>query len=330
MMRKAKIQSISYYLPEEILDNETLVKKFPNWTAEKIANKTGVKKRHIASSQEYASDLAYQACVKLFEAGACSPKNIEFILLCTQSPDYFLPTTACILQNRLGIPVTSGALDFNLGCSGYIYGLSLAKGLIESGQVSNVLLITAETYSKYLNENDISTRAIFGDAAAATYIDLSLSSNVFELSSFIFGTDGSGEENLILREGASKLPSDNLRNLLMNGSEIFSFTIKMVPKAMESLLNKAELNINEVDYFIFHQANEYMLTHLRDKINIPKDKFYINLESSGNTVSSSIPIALKDALSKNFIKVSDKIALVGFGVGYSWGACLLQFNESPK
>jgi len=331
-MRKAKIQSIAYHFPDAILDNEELAKQFSEWTAEKITKKTGIKRRHIISTNECASDLAYYAAIKLFETGVCSPQNIEFILLCTQSPDYFLPTTACILQDKLGIPTTAGALDFNLGCSGYIYGLSLAKGLIETGQVNNVLLITAETYSKYLRDDDVSTRTLFGDAAAATFINLDTSDvhKKAELGPFMFGTDGAGKENLIVREGASRSPSAHLKNLFMNGPEIFSFTVKTVSKAVEELLNKAGTTINDIDYFIFHQANEYMLNHLRDKINIPKHKFYIDLEDSGNTVSSTIPIALKDAVSKNIIKAGDKIAVVGFGVGYSWAACLMQLGEIWK
>jgi len=298
MMRKAKIQSVAYYFPNDILDNEVLEKQFSNWSAEKIRNKTGIKQRYIVSKNEHASDLAYHAAMKLFETEECAPENIEFILLCTQSPDYFLPTTACILQDKLGIPTTAGALDFNLGCSGYIYGLSLAKGLIETGQVNNVLLITAETYSKYLKDDDFVTRTIFGDAAAATYVTLNANNDCpdIELGPFVFGTDGSGKENLIVQEGASRSSSAYSKYLFMNGPEIFSFTVKSVPKAVENLLSKTKLHINDIDYFIFHQANEYMLTHLRDKINIPKNKFHIDMENSGNTVSSTIPIAFKDVL----------------------------------
>ncbi len=328
-MTKARVQSIAYYFPNDVLDNETLAGQFPTWSAEKIKSKTGIQQRHIVSKNECASDLAYHAVMRLFETGACQPGCVEFILLCTQSPDYFLPTTACILQDRLGISTTAGALDFNLGCSGYIYGLSLAKGLIETGQVNNVLLITTETYSKYLKDDDLGTRTVFGDAATATFINSGVDGGHtgIEFGPFVFGTDGSGQENLIVREGASKSPSSNLKNLFMNGPEIFSFTIKSVPKAVEDLLTKAHLCIDDIDYFIFHQANKYMLDHLRDKINIPKNRFYIDLENSGNTVSSTIPIALKDALSKNIIKVGDKIMLVGFGVGYSWAACLMQLCE---
>lgn len=324
-MRQAKIQSIAYYFPDDILDNTILAKQFSQWTAEKITHKTGIKKRHIASCTECASDLAYHAACKLFETQVCHPEKIEFILLCTQSPDYFLPTTACILQDKLGIPTTAGALDFNLGCSGYIYGLSLAKGLIETGQVNNVLFITAETYSKYLRDDDASTRTIFGDAASATFI--SLEDSGVGIDHFVFGTDGSGKDNLIVKAGASRSPSAHHKNLFMNGPEIFSFTLQTVPTAVNELLKRAKLSINDIDYFVFHQANAYMLDHLRDKISIPKNKFYNDLENTGNTVSSTIPIALKDALSKNLIKGGDKIMTLGFGVGYSWAGCLMQLGK---
>jgi 3-oxoacyl-[acyl-carrier-protein] synthase III len=328
-MRTAKIQAVEYYLPEKIVSNEELAKAFSGWTAEKISKKTGIRERHVVSVNECASDLAYQAAVKLFETGVCDPEGIEFILLCTQSPDYFLPTTACILQDKLGIPTTSGALDFNLGCSGYIYGLSLAKGLIESGQTNNVLLITSETYSKYIADDNVGVRTIFGDAAAATLISLdeNTDGSAATFGPFVFGTDGSGKENLIVREGASRSPAANLKRLFMNGPEIFSFTIKTVPLAVEKLLAKSKLQINEIDYFIFHQANEYMLAHLRDKSSIPQHKFCIDLESYGNTVSSTVPIALKNALQKGVIKPGDKVVMVGFGVGYSWAACLVQISK---
>jgi len=322
-MRNAKIKAVEFYLPEKIIDNEMLAKQFSDWTAEKIQEKTGIKQRHIAAADECASDLAYHATKKLFASGVCAAKDVEFILLCTQSPDYFLPTTACMLQDRLDISTSAGALDFNLGCSGYVYGLSLAKGLIETGQVNNVLLITAETYSKYMDDEDVSVRTIFGDAAAATFIELDTVNKPLGLNHFVFGTDGSGKENLIVKEGALRYPQSALGKLFMNGPEIFLFTIKAVPQAVNSLINKAQMTINDFDYFIFHQANKYMLSHLRDKINIPANKFYIDLANSGNTVSSSIPIAFKDALSKKLIKTGDVIALVSFGVGYSWAACLV-------
>lgn len=253
-------------------------------------------------------------------------ESIEFVIFCTQSPDYFLPTSACLIQDRLGISTVAGALDINLGCSGYIYGLSLAKGLVETGQVDNVLLITAETYSKYIRENDMSVRAIFGDAAAATFVKKNTCSSQGSIGPFIFGTDGSGADNLIVKNGASRESFDSKDGvfLAMNGPQIFSFTLEKVNDAIDTLLKKTNLSEELVDYFIFHQANKFMLDHLRKRCKISEGKFIIDLEEFGNTVSSTIPIALSRAINNKRIEKGDLIMLVGFGVGYSWGATLVR------
>ena len=326
-MQKAAIKGIEYYLPEKVVSNDDLAKDFPTWTAAKIQEKTGITIRHIAAANECASDLAEKAVRNLFVKKICVPQEIEFILLCTQSPDYFLPTTACLLQKRLGISTTSGALDFNLGCSGYVYGLSLAKGLIETGQVNNVLLITAETYSKYIDPSDINVRTIFSDGATATFIKAK-DSAIDLIGPFIFGTDGAGKNNLIVAGGAMRSlenPNCTQTRLHMNGPEIFAFTIRSVAKAVNDLLEKCCLSVADTDHFIFHQANEYMLNHLRAKMNIPQEKFHIDLKDYGNTVSSTIPIVLSNLIANKIInKPLAKIVLVGFGVGYSWGCTLLR------
>ncbi len=331
-MNKAYIKGVEYYLPENILDNDELVSSHSDWTADKIENKTGISKRHIAKKDEHASDLAVNAANLLFKKNICTPTEIDFILFCTQSPDYLLPTTACLLQNRLGIPTTAGALDFNLGCSGYVYGLSLAKGLIETGQAEKVLLLTSDTYSKYLDPDDIKVKIIFGDGASATFIDSTKEEQEL-LGPFVFGTDGRGKDKLIVEQGGSRSSDSSSimrKSLYMDGPSIFAFTIKSVPSAVEKLLNDANKTINDIDYFIFHQANQYMLTHLQKKIGIPDDKFCIDIQDYGNTVSSSIPITLSNLMKKN--KGSKKqltLMFVGFGVGYSWGAtlCNLQFKK---
>lgn len=310
----AAIKAIEYYLPEKVLTNESLAHDFPEWPAEKIFEKTGISKRHIVTTNEKASDLAYQAACKLFNSQVCKPRDIDFLLLCTQSPDYVLPTTACLLQNRLGLSTSCGALDFNLGCSGYVYGLSLAKGLIESGQAKNVLLITAETYSKYIKPDNKSVRTIFGDAAAATLIQREQAKTPF-ISPIVFGTDGNGADNLIVRDN----------DLYMNGPEIFTFTLKSVPAIVSKLLHDMKQALNDIDLFIFHQANEYILEYLRKKLGISKDKFYIFIKDVGNTVSATIPIAMKNAILEGKIKTNDLIMLVGFGVGYSWGGTIIRF-----
>lgn len=316
---QASITAIEYYLPEKILDNEKLAMEFPEWPAEKIKNKLGILKRHICAENECASDLGFHAANKLFASNLCKPKDIDFLLFCTQSPDYFLPTTACVLQERLNIPNTAGALDFNLGCSGFIYGLSLAKGLILSGQAKNILLITAETYSKHLAKDDKTTKTLFGDGAAATLIQASDNIGIREV---VFGTDGKGAKNLVVEGGGMR--NREISNLYMNGPEIFTFTLKAVPQAVAQLLEKSATGLDNIDWFVFHQASKYMLESLRDKIKIPQEKFILSMHDFGNTVSSTIPIALKDIQSRGLLKKGQRIMLVGFGVGYSWGATLIE------
>lgn len=337
-MTQAYVKAISYYLPPNILDNGLLNEQFPEWSSEKISSKTGIYERRIAGPEMFSSDMAVLAAEKLFAEHGISPGDIDFILLCTQSPDYFLPTTACILQNRLNIPTTAGALDFNLGCSGYVYGLALAKGLITAGIAKNILLITSETYSKFMHPADKSNRTIFGDAAAATLV--SASGGFASIGDFDLGTDGKGANNLIVKNGGLRHPvqaaqhataADEWGNvsgddyLYMNGTEIFNFTSDSVPVLIENTLKKNHVTFDEVDLFIFHQANKFMLNHLRKKLKIPEDKFYLFLEHCGNTVSSTIPIALNEAIGSAVTKSGQKVLLAGFGVGYSWGATLLNF-----
>ena len=332
------IAAISYYLPEKTLTNDDLAALYGDWTAEKIFNKTGICRRHIADDEECTSNLAEKAALNLFNEYGVKPETIDFILLATQSPDYFLPTTACILQDRLRIPRNSGALDFNLGCSAYVYGLALAKSLIDGDMANNVLLITSEIYSKHIHPMDKSTRTIFGDGASATLIKGD--QNEGKIGKFIFGTDGSGASHLIIPAGGMKIRSSmetkieemdengairSKDNIYMNGPEIFNFTISVVPKAVNDVLAKNELDIEDIDLFVFHQANKYMLDYLRKKIKIPEDKYYINLKDIGNTVSSSIPIALKMALCEGKLKKGDNVMLVGFGVGLSWAATVIKW-----
>jgi 3-oxoacyl-[acyl-carrier-protein] synthase-3 len=338
------VSAIEYFLPRKVLTTQDLSNEFPEWRVEKIEAKTGIQERHIAGSDEFASDLAVAASQKLFASGACAPADIDFLLYCTQSPDYFLPTTACIIQDRLGIPTTAGAYDFNLGCSGYIYGLGQAEGLIATGQASRVLLITAETYTKFIHSGDRSVRTIFGDAAAATLVQ-AVEAETPLIGPFVYGTDGSGAGNLIVPAGGMRQPHSvetavaseddqgNTRsrdNLFMNGSEIFNFTLSSVPGSIERLLKKSGLSLEQVDLFVFHQANKYMLEHLRKFMKLPPEKFVLAMSHCGNTVSSSIPIALKHAATDGRLRTGALVMLVGFGVGYSWGATLLRvgaFNE---
>jgi 3-oxoacyl-[acyl-carrier-protein] synthase-3 len=334
-MKNVYLKAISYHLPIETITNEKISKEFPEWNVEKISSKTGISKRHVCSKDEFASDLGFVAAEKLFSEYNIDKNNIDFLLYCTQSPDYFIPTTACILQDRLKLNTNIGALDFNLGCSGYVYGLSLAKGLIIGGMAKNVLLITSETYSKFIHIKDKSNKTIFGDASAATLI--SDEPGNIEICDFVFGTDGKGAENLIVKNGGirnlHKIGIDyidefgntrNDNNLYMNGSEIFNFTSESIPKLTLNILKKIGKELNNIDLFIFHQANKYMLNHIRKKIGITEDKFFISMEQCGNTVSSTIPIAICEAVKEGKFNTIENCLLEGFGVGYSWAACYLK------
>lgn len=335
------LQYIEVYFPENVLSNEQIALEHPEWSVDKISAKTGIKNRFIVSENETSLDLAFNAASTLLEKTNLRDK-IDYILFCTQSPDYFLPTSACILQDKLKLKNNIGALDFNLGCSGYVYGLGMAKGLIASGQAKNILLITAETYSKLIHKDDKSNRTIFGDAATASIINNETLSDGLnaKIGNFDYGTDGAGSEYLIVKNGGFRNPHNqeniqldengfflsNDNNLFMNGKEIFNFTANKIPDLLNSNLESNNTNLENIDLFIFHQANAFMLNFIRNRCKIPKDKFYVNMENTGNTVSNTIPIALKYALQENKILKNQKISLCGFGVGLSMGAVVLEIK----
>jgi len=328
-----KISNIEYCLPEKVVTNNQLAKQFPDWSSEKNEKKVGIRERHIVKENETALDLASIAGKNILEN--YDKDKIDFLLFCTQSPEYYLPSGACILQDRLGLKTDIGAFDYNLGCSGFVYGLAMVKSLINSNIATNILLIVSETYTKHIHPKDKSNRTIFGDAAAAIIIEKSETEHI---GNFVLGTDGSGYKNLIvpngglrnkydpytkeIDDGSGSIRTNN--NLYMNGPEIFNFTIKAVPKVVSETLEKNNTTLEDLDYVTFHQANKYMNEYLRKKINIPKDKFYLNLLHTGNTVSATIPIVIKDCLDNSIIKKDDKVLLVGFGVGYSWGGTIIK------
>lgn len=331
----AYLKAISYYLPEKTVSNEELLKEFPEWSVDKVAQKVGVETRHLSAVDETAGDMAEKAARKLFDEYDINPQSIDFVMLCTQSPDYFLPSTACILQHKLGIPTSAGAFDYDLGCSGCVYGLAIAKGLISAGIAKNILLLTSETYQKYLHQSDKSNRSIFGDGAAACVIS---TDGFAEIGDFVLGTDGGGANNLIVKTGASRqkeptgLSTEDDEghtwfddNLYMNGGAIFNFTLDAVPAMMKDLLAKHHLTKDDIDFYVFHQANKFMLNTIRKVCVIPKDKFYVNLAETGNTVSSTIMIGLKECMDNKLLTSGMRVMICGFGVGLSWGGTILTF-----
>ena len=323
---KVKISSISYHLPEKTEGLIDLQRDNPDWDMPKLLEKTGIRTRHIASLDQTASDLAYIAAEQLLSDTQIR-NQIDLLILVTQSPDYLLPTSACILQDRLRLSQNCMAFDINLGCSGFVSALSVAGGLIESGVVNTGLILCADTYSKYIDKHDRACRPIFSDGAAAILVERTA---IDSIGPFDFGTDGSGFEHLIVRRsGARDLVKASVHPhpiLEMHGSDVFLFTMRVVPACIVKLLARAGINIDQVDLFIFHQASRLVIENLIRLMSLDEKKVFVNHEFIGNTVSATIPIALKDAVANGRLTTGQTVVLVGFGVGLSWSAVVLRWE----
>jgi 3-oxoacyl-[acyl-carrier-protein] synthase III len=341
-MYSAKILGIQGHLPAKVETNDDLARENPEWDMNRIAGKTGIVARHIAAVDETASDLGYVAAAELLAKQIVPTGEIDYLIMGTQTPDHFLPSDSCILQHRLGLGKHIGAFDYRLGCSGYVCGLQLAKALVETGAARNVLLITADTYSKFIHPQDRTVRALFGDGAAATIVgrtDLGEGSSEVNIGPFVTGTDGSMSQCLTVPAGAFRLPrsaetmlehrdaSGSVRSqndLYMDGQAIFSFALNTVPAAIKRLLAEAKLPLESVDWWVFHQANRFMLENLVRCCGVPESKMVYAMEHVGNTVSASIPLAIESYQKCGKIQPGQRLGLVGFGVGLSWNACIVR------
>jgi 3-oxoacyl-[acyl-carrier-protein] synthase III len=331
----AAIGPIAVHLPSRVETNAELKAQFPEWDMDSIGEKTGIHARHIAAPDECSSDLAVAAAEKLFAEHGIAPESVDYLLFCTQTPDYSLPTTACLLQQRLGLRTSIGALDFNLGCSGFVYGLSLADGLIRAGMAERVLLITAETYTKLIHPTDRSLRTIFGDAGAATLIQAHSSPS---LSAFRFGTDGSGADTLLATRGGFRDSDQMIKprhrkrwpsELYMDGPSLINFSVGKIPDLVAGVCELSGRSMSEFDWFLMHQATFKMLDQMRLLLEIPVEKLPIRLEHFGNTVSCTIPILIEELRRTGELQPHHYNMLVGFGVGWSWAGCLWQDVLGP-
>ncbi|QDV54690.1 ketoacyl-ACP synthase III [Rosistilla oblonga] len=327
-MPYAQIGPIAVHLPERVETNAQLQAEHPEWDLQVIGEKTGIMQRHISADGETAADLAVKAAEKLFAEHDIDRESVDFIMLCTQTPDYPLPTTACLLQQRLGLSSTCGAIDYNLGCSGFVYGLAMADGLIQSGVARRILLITAETYSKYIDADDRSLRTIFGDAAAATLVQ---ASDEKSLWGFQFGSDGSGADTLLVADGGARAPQDAHKprhrkrwksRLYMDGPSLINFTVGAVPKLIEEIVQRNDLTTDDIDLFLLHQATFKMLEQLRISMGVDEARLPIRLRDVGNTVSATVPILIDELRRDGTLSQGSTNVLVGFGVGWSWAGCL--------
>ncbi len=335
---RVNIQSIEYHLPETVVSNEELGRENPGWDMEILEKRTGVSKRHIVGPEETALDLAFHASEKFFQKHNIAKEQIDGLIFCTESTDHILPPNSCILHNKLGLSEDVLAFDFTLACSGYVYGLALAQGLIFSKSARRVLLVNADTYSKFINSHDRSTRVLFGDGAAVSLI--SASDSAQGIVDIKCSTSGKDYDKFIIPAGGCRLPkssdtsvpmqdkSGNIRtkeNIHMDGLGILTFVNSKVPQQVTQILSRNGLSVNDIDLFIFHQASNMALDSIERILKIQPEKMFRNLKNLGNLVSASIPIALKDAMDQGRIKSGYKVVLSGFGVGLSWATAIVEF-----
>ncbi|TWU40121.1 3-oxoacyl-[acyl-carrier-protein] synthase 3 protein 1 [Novipirellula aureliae] len=335
-MPYAQLGPIAVHLPSRVETNDELQTQFPNWDLRLIEEKTGIYQRHVAAPDETSSDLAVAAARKLFESESIDPGSIDFVLLCTQTPDYPLPTTSCLIQDRLGLPTRCGAFDFNLGCSGFVYGLAIADGLIQSGVAKNILLLTAETYSKYIDADDRSIRTIFGDAAAASLVRAAPEKSLW---GFQFGSDGSGGDMLLVGDGGTRPSEDAIKprhrkrwksRLYMDGPSLINFTVEAVPRLVGEILEANGLEDSNIDRYLMHQATWKMLDQLASRMGIAPERIPIELRDVGNTVSCTIPILIDRLRRRGELNAESVNMLVSFGVGLSWAGCLWRDTLETK
>ena len=330
----ARIRAIASYLPAQVENNAEIVDA-------RFIKKIGVKSRRIVTN-ESAGDLALKAAEKLFTEYNIDRHETDFILLCTQHPDYQMPHTAAQIQDKLGLKKSVGTMDIALGCSGYVYGLAVAKSFIETGLAKKILFLTSSVYTKYINVKDTSTRPLFGDGATATWLEGGDSES---LKAFVFGSDGSRYDKLIIPVGGSKNPprdnpevfsTDDNKNyrsnyeVFMDGMAITYFTLREVPKLVDDVLIKANLTRADLDYCIFHQANKFMMTYLRDKAGLNDVPFHNDITNTGNIVSGSVPLAIEQVIKNSGAANLKNVMLAGFGVGLSWAGCIADLSEIKR
>lgn len=331
------IETIAVALPARVLTNEQLRAEQLDWDFDRLEQRTGVLARHVAAEGETALDLALSACKDLDARDELHADKIDALIFCTQSPDYIMPPNSCLMHGKLGLAANVLALDINLACSGYIYGLRLGSSLIESGAATRVLLATADTYTRYIHPGDRATRCLFGDGAAVSI--LAPSEDGRGIRDIRCGTSGRHYQQFMIPAGGMRLPhscetgrevvdqSGNVRtaeHIVMDGLGVLSFFNKTVPASVREILAANDLMLQDIDVFVFHQASRVALDSIRTALEIPAGKMVIEFADTGNLVSASIPVALSRALEKGSAQSGQLALLCGFGVGLSWGCAIVR------
>jgi len=316
---KISIDEIYYQLGSKKENISDLISDNPDWDRKKILGTTGVEERYISDKNQSAMSLGILAANKIHKE---TLQEIDLCIFVSQSPEYALPTSACIIQDRLNLNKNCAAFDINLGCSGFTYALSVVSSMLENHICSKALIICSDTYTKYIKKDDRTCRPLFSDAAAAITVSRSRDSKI---GPFLLGTDGSGAENLIVRNSASNIENDVEKTLYMNGAEVLLFTMSNVPKGIRKLIEDSGLNIEDIDMFFLHQASKIVMDNIQRILKVPDSKFPTNYEKHGNTVSATIPILMAQEAEKGKLKRGMTILLFGFGVGYSYGGCIVEY-----
>lgn len=313
------------YVPENILTNQQL-EQMVETNDEWIVTRTGIKERRLAAEQEATSDLAYEAAKRAIAAAGLTADDIDLIIVATITPDMFFPSTACLLQDKLGA-TKAAAFDLSAACSGFIYGLATGSNMIATGMYKHVLVVGAETLSRITDYTDRNTCILFGDGAGAVVLGQVEQGRGFK--SFELGADGSGGELLRVRGGGSRLPasaqtlSEKQHYIYMAGNDVFKFAVRIMGSAAEEALAKAGMSKEDVDLLVPHQANIRIIQSALSRLNLAEEKAMINLDKYGNMSAASIPVALAEAVEQNRVKEGDCLVFVGFGGGLTWGASVL-------
>lgn len=338
-IKDVAIKGISACVPKFVEENISSRVFATTDEAQKFIASTGVERRRIANENTTTADLCYHATEKLIADLNWSKESIDCLIFVTQTPDYILPATSCILQNRLGLSEECYALDISLGCSGWVYGLSVIGNIISTGNLKRGLLLAGDTISKTCSKKDKSSWPLFGDAGTATAIEFDESANDIKCH---FSTDGAGSNAIIIPDGGYKNPTAlsslnsysfeegierNKLNLVLNGMDVFSFGISKAPQSVNKLLEYSGIGIEDVDYFIFHQANKFMNEKIRKKLHLDEDMVPYSLCNFGNTSSASIPLTMVIELNNELKPKSLKHIGCGFGVGLSWGSVYFETNK---
>ncbi|HBS44300.1 MAG TPA: 3-oxoacyl-ACP synthase [Paenibacillus sp.] len=324
-LRPVGIIGTGKYVPEKILTNSDL-EKIVETNDEWIVSRTGIRERHIAAPHEATSDLAYEAALKALDSAGMKAEDLDLIIIATVTPDSAFPSTACILQDKLGAK-GAAAFDLSAACSGFVYSLATAVGFIQNGMYNNALIIGADTLSRITDYTDRNTCVLFGDGAGAVIIGEVPEGRGFQ--SFDLGAEGSGGNLLKLEAGGSRLPAsqqtveDKKHFIYMNGREVFKFAVRVMGSATERVLTKAGLGKEDVDLFVPHQANIRIIQSAMQRLDLPPEKCVINVDKYANTSAASIPLALVEAAEEGRMKEGDTVLMVGFGGGLTWGASVL-------